>query len=135
MNNQEFQDIVKKYCVKAAVKLYDKEIKVFFLSDLGYVGIYKSEAATPPIEDYKEWFKKPFASITFESGLFTPFNELGFYERLWDYMIHEVTHIEVGVVCSKRWRISHPYQFYNAMNRNRKKVLDLKNDFLKEVQK
>jgi len=48
-------------------------------------------------------------------------------------MIHKVTHFEVGVVCSKKWRISHPPKFYTALRRNKRKVEELKKDFINEV--
>ncbi len=134
MNKSKFQSIIRNHCCTAAHALYQKDLKIFFEEELGYVGVYRNESCPPPIANgLKNWLKGKYASITFDDVLFSP----GCWEEdrnlLWDYMIHEVTHIEVGTVCSVKWRISHPPKFYNAMRRNKKKVVSLKKDFFKEL--
>lgn len=135
MNKEEFQSLIKAYCCAAAKTLYKKDIKIFFEKDLGCVGIYRNEQSPPPLlmEGLSDWVKNPYASITFDDDLFVPRCWKEDKDRLWDYIIHEVTHIEVHVVCSAKWRISHPPKFYSVMRRNKKKIESLKKEFLEKL--
>jgi len=103
------QQIIK-HTKLLAYELYNRDIEVEFhkLTDCGVC------------LDNLIWFNERLLS-----GKVTE-DEAGYW---WKLMVHEVTHIEVRNEQGK----THIPKFYTAQTRNRKRVLQLKEDFIKEV--
>lgn len=128
---------IEKYTKLVMKRLYDVDVHVFFCDMPMGVGLLKAifrDKNLPPysMKNYETYKKDPKCSITFHSKIFRQYGELPLIT--WNDIVHEVTHYEEGITSNKKGNLVHSKDFTNLYRKNLKKVEDLHQQFMDEIE-